>query len=159
MMMIIWANYNCKLIGKVRRKIGMGVVHKRVDGETSWQWDGVEVESYTSNKATKQVLVGLKDGATNFVIRYFTIPPRGFSSLDEHAHDHGVVVMNGHARVMLGEQFEEVGPGDVIYIPGWERHQFENLTDEPFTFLCVIPPKPIPAEKSTSPAENAAATV
>jgi quercetin dioxygenase-like cupin family protein len=31
----------------------------------------------------------------------------------------------------------------VVYIPGWERHQFENLTDEVFTFLCIIPPKPI----------------
>jgi quercetin dioxygenase-like cupin family protein len=121
----------------------MGVIHRCIDDGKTRRWEGVEVELYTSNQATKQVLVGRKDGANNFAIRYFTIPPHGFSNLDQHAHDHGVIVMNGRARVMLGDQFEEVGPGDVIYIPCWERHQFENLTDEPFTFLCVIPPKPV----------------
>lgn len=120
----------------------MGVIHRKVDKGTGWQWESVKVESYTSNNATKQVLIGKQDGANNFEVRYFTIPPRGFSSLDQHQHDHGVMIMQGKARVMLGEHFEEVGVGDVVYIPGMEKHQFENLTDEPFTFLCIIPPKP-----------------
>jgi quercetin dioxygenase-like cupin family protein len=120
----------------------MGVIHKRVPGASGWLWQGVEVHRYNTNDATKQVLIGHADGAHNFEIRYFTIPPRGFSSLDQHAHDHGVMVMQGRARVLLGEQFQEVNEGDVIYIPSMERHQFENLGDEPFTFLCIIPPKP-----------------
>jgi len=89
---------------------------------------------------TKQVLIGPDDGAENFVLRYFTIPPGKKSSLDHHAHDHGVMIMNGRARVMLGERFEEIEAGDIVYISSWERHQFENLTDEPLTFLCIIPP-------------------
>ncbi len=121
----------------------MGVIHRYIDDGTARHWEGVDVEQYVSNQATKQVLIGRNDGANNFAIRYFTIPPHGFSSLDQRSHDHGVVVMSGRARVMLSEQFEEVGPGDVICIPCWERRQLENLTDEPFTFLCVIPPKPI----------------
>jgi quercetin dioxygenase-like cupin family protein len=120
----------------------MGIIHKRQNDGAAPQWDGVEVYTYNSNDATKQVLIGHADGAHNFEVRYFTIPPRGFSSLDEHAHDHGVLIMKGKARVMLGERFEEVSEGDVVYIPGMERHQFENLTDEPFAFLCIIPPKP-----------------
>lgn len=119
----------------------MGVVHRRTQTGTDWRWDGVNVEGYAGNAATKQVLIGPEDGAPNFALRYFTIPPRSFSNLDYHEHDHGVVITHGRARVMLGEEFEEVGEGDVVYIPGWERHQFENLTDEPLTFLCVIPPK------------------
>ena len=121
----------------------MGVIHRRQDNSTDWGWDGVAVQSYTSNNATKQILIGRDDGATNFEVRYFTIPPHGFSNLDEHQHDHGVVVMAGRARVMMGDTFEEVGPGDVVYIPSWERHQFENLTDDVFTFLCIVPPKPV----------------
>ena len=121
----------------------MGVIHRRAanDGKT-WRWDDVKVEGYTSNNATKQVLIGRREGAENFQIRYFTVPAHGFSSLDQHPHDHGVMIMSGKARVMLGDKFEDVGVGDVIYIPGMERHQFENLTNEPFTFLCIIPPKP-----------------
>ncbi|MEZ4671606.1 MAG: cupin domain-containing protein [Anaerolineae bacterium] len=124
----------------------MGVIHHKIDKAEGWEWESVKVESYVSNNATKQVLIGKQDGANNFEVRYFTIPPHGFSSLDQHQHDHGVMIMQGKARVMLGEQFEEVGVGDVVYIPGMEKHQFENLTDEPFTFLCIIPPKPPLAE-------------
>ena len=131
----------------------MGVIHRRSGDENSWHWEGVDVERYTSNNATKQVLIGSKDGATHFAIRFFTIPGRGFSNLDYHSHEHGVVVMSGRARVMLGERFEEIGPGDVVYIPGWERHQFENLTDDPLTFLCIVPPRPAQPEKSDSPVE------
>ena len=120
----------------------MGVVHKRLQGEKGFVWQDVAVYRYNANDATKQVLIGHDDGAHNFEIRYFMIPPRGFSSLDEHAHDHGVMVMQGRARVQLGESFQEVNEGDVIYIPSWERQQFENLTDDTFAFLCIIPPKP-----------------
>jgi quercetin dioxygenase-like cupin family protein len=120
----------------------MGVIHKRTTAGPDYRWDGVGVYQYNSNNATKQVLIGRPDGANNFEVRFFTIPPNGKSSLDHHAHDHGVLVMYGRARVMLGERFDEVQAGDVVYIDSWERHQFENLTDEPFTFLCIIPPKP-----------------
>ncbi|MDZ4763796.1 MAG: cupin domain-containing protein [Chloroflexota bacterium] len=123
----------------------MGVIHK-LQSEAdapSWRWDGVEVYRYNSNDATKQVVIGREDGAHNFEVRYFTIPPHGFSSLDEHPHDHGVMIMQGRARVMMGDHFEDVGVGDIVYIPGMEQHQFENLTDDVFAFLCIIPPKPV----------------
>jgi quercetin dioxygenase-like cupin family protein len=125
----------------------MGVIHhRRVDENKIWQWENVPIEHYTTNNATKQVLIGQKDGAKNFQVRYFVIPPHGFSHLDEHSHDHGVFVTAGRARLQLGQEFFPVCEGDVIYIPSWERHQFENLGDEPFTFLCIIPPKPPPLE-------------
>src|SRR5262249_16295002 len=141
-----------------KRKITMGVVHKRTSDGSMWRWEGVEVQKYNTNDATKQVIVGEDDGAKNFVMRYFTIPPHGFSNLDYHPHDHGVVVISGRARVMLGERFEEVGPGDAVYIPGYERHQFENLTDDLFTFLCVIPPKPPQPDEQAEAAQVAAKT-
>jgi quercetin dioxygenase-like cupin family protein len=133
----------------------MGVVHRRDQANPNWHWGDIDVFSYNSNQATKQVIIGPNDGASNFEVRVFTIPPRGFSSLDEHQHDHGVMILSGHSRVMLGERFEEIGAGDVVYIPGMEQHQFENLSDEPLVFLCIIPPKPKLAEKQTRPDEHA----
>lgn len=125
----------------------MGVVRRRQAGESAspWFWENSEVFQYNSNNATKQVLIGHDDGAPNFEVRAFTIPPHGFSSLDQHPHDHGVLILHGKTRVMLGESFEELEAGDVVYIPGNERHQFENLTEDPMVFLCIIPPKPIKA--------------
>lgn len=137
----------------------MGVIHRRTADTPTWRWEGVEVEGYgengsNQNAATRQVLIGSHDGATNFALRYFTIPPRGFSNLDHHEHDHGVMIMQGRARVLLGERYEEVGPGDIVYIPGWERHQFENLTDEPLTFLCIIPPKTARPDRCAVPVQG-----
>ena len=135
----------------------MGVIHKVTSEGPLYQWDNVDVYEYNSNSATKQVLIGRGDGAPNFEVRYFTIPPGGKSSLDHHAHDHGVLVMHGKARVMIDDVYDEVNPGDVVYIKSWERHQFENLTEEPFTFLCIIPPKPVQPETQTQPAVDGAA--
>ncbi len=137
----------------------MGVIHRRLSDGSMWRWEGVEVQPYASNNATKQVLIGSDDGANNFIVRYFTIPPHGFSSLDYHEHDHGVVIMQGRARVMLGERFEEVGAGDSVYIPGFERHQFENLTDDLLTFLCIIPPKPAQSDPSVEATQEGTARV
>jgi quercetin dioxygenase-like cupin family protein len=135
----------------------MGVIHKQTEAGAAFGWDGVGVYTYNSNNATKQVLIGREDGAANFEVRVFTIPVGGASSLDEHAHDHGVLVMHGRARVMLGESFAEVQAGDVVYIPSWERHQFVNLGEEPFSFLCIIPPKPIKPEAEATLADANAA--
>lgn len=135
----------------------MGVIHKVTSDGPLYQWDSVDVYEYNSNSATKQVLIGRADGASNFEVRYFTIPPGGKSSLDHHAHDHGVLVMHGKARVMIDDSYDEVNPGDVVYIKSWERHQFENLTEEPFTFLCIIPPKPVQPDAQTQPAADSAA--
>jgi quercetin dioxygenase-like cupin family protein len=35
----------------------------------------------------------------------------------------------------------EVGPRDALYISPNEEHQLHTLGDEPFGFLCIIPPK------------------
>ena len=133
----------------------MGVIHRRIGDGPDYHWEGVDTFQYTSNNATKQVLIGREDGAPNFEVRVFTIPPGGKSSLDHHAHEHGVMILNGRARVLLGERYEEVAAGDIVYIEGWERHQFENLTEEPFLFLCIIPPKPVKPEDTAAVATAA----
>ena len=123
----------------------MGVVYKQIGKSGNFEWEGIEVEPYEGGGASegscRQVLIGPKDGAQNFSLRYFEIPPRGQSSFEHHLHDHGVVILKGHARVMLGWKIYEVGPGDVIYIPQNEQHQLENIADEPLSFLCVNPSK------------------
>ena len=61
--------------------------------------------------------------------------------LEQHPHDHGVLILHGRARVRLGEQEFEVGPRDLVYVSPNDIHQFSTLGAEPLGFLCVIPPK------------------
>ena len=72
-------------------------------------------------------------------MRYIEVEPGGHTSLDVHAHEHGVMILRGKGRILLGQEELEVGFGDIIFVPGNERHQFRNAGDEPLGFLCVIP--------------------
>ncbi|HID88877.1 MAG TPA: cupin domain-containing protein [Anaerolineae bacterium] len=120
----------------------MGIIHRFAGSGEWWDWDGVpekEVADPDTEGVTGKVLIGPQDGAPHFRIRYFRIEPGGHSRLDQHPHDHGVYVLHGHGLVRMGDEEVEVGPGDVVYIPGNERHQFRAVGDEPLGFLCVVP--------------------
>lgn len=119
----------------------MGVIHCY---KGNFDWEGVNLSRYPSKKVkgvSVRWLIGSAEKAPNFAMRYFEIEPGGWSSLDHHAHDHGVMILRGRGRVLIGEKEYEVGFGDVVYIPPYEVHQFKNIGDEPLGFLCVIPPK------------------
>ena len=123
----------------------MGVVHKQIGKSGAFAWEGVEDEPYRGGGATegscRRVVIGPKDGARHFAIRYFEIPAKGQTSFEHHLHDQGVVILRGRARILLGWEMHEVGPGDAVYIAQDEQHQFEVIGDEPLGFLCVIPSK------------------
>jgi len=115
----------------------MGVIH-RYKGD--FDWEGVS-PSEEMKGVSLRWLIGPAEEAYNFALRYFEIEPGSSTSIDQHAHDHGVVILRGRGQVLLGEEKFEVGFGDVVYIPPYEVHQVKNVGDEPLGFLCVIPPK------------------
>jgi quercetin dioxygenase-like cupin family protein len=120
----------------------MGVIHHY---KNQFDWEGVKLSHYPSDKIVKGAsvrwLIGRDEKAPNFALRYFEIEPGGWSALEQHAHDHGVMIFRGEGQVRLGEEEFQIGFGDVIYIPPYEVHQFRNTGDEPLGFLCIIPPK------------------
>jgi quercetin dioxygenase-like cupin family protein len=123
----------------------MGTVHRQVAtaDAPAWDYETVAVKEYSSGGATpgstRRVLVGRDEGADDFIIRYFTIPAGGHSALEHHAHQHGVVIVQGHGRVLLGDQWTEIGVGDAIFIAPDELHQLQALGDQPLGFICVVP--------------------
>lgn len=78
-------------------------------------------------------------GAPNFEMRYFELEPGTSTSNDHHASEHEVFVVRGHATLHLGERSVALRPHDALLIEPWEPHRFENTTDEPFGFLCIVP--------------------
>ena len=118
----------------------MAIIHRYKD---QFDWEGVPLGRYPPGKEIEGVsvrwLIGPAEQAPNFAVRYFEVEPGGWTSLDQHAHDHGVVILRGRGRVLLGQEEHPVSFGDVIYIPGNEVHQIRNPEQEPLGFLCVIP--------------------
>jgi S-methyl-1-thioxylulose 5-phosphate methylthiotransferase len=118
----------------------MGSIHRRrADGS----WEGVAPRAYDDPALAgveKHELIGPADGAGSYRVRYFRVPAGGRTALERHPHDHGVVIQEGRARVTLGEQVHELGPGDVVYVAGDELHCFEAAGEAPLGFICVAPP-------------------
>lgn len=89
-------------------------------------------------------LIPAEIGAPNFELRYVEIPPQVPPSRSpRHPHEHEVFVVSGKGRlqgVHNGVPYEvELVPGQAIFIPGNEDHQWLNPYAEPFGVICVIP--------------------
>lgn len=120
----------------------MGVVHKFIGEETAFDWEGVIKKAYEDGDvkgASKKVLMAEAEGCDNFRVRYFRIDVGGYSRLEQHDHEHAVFMLHGQALVRHGDQETELGPRDVIFIPGGDMHQLKTVGDEPMGFICVVP--------------------
>jgi quercetin dioxygenase-like cupin family protein len=118
----------------------VGFVRKKVPGQ--WDWDGAEVVFYDGNTVkgvSKRVLIGPKDGAEDFTMRYFEVQPGGNSAFEHHPHIHQVFIVNGHGRALVGDTYHDIGPGDVVFVGPDEQHVFEAAPDETLGFICVAP--------------------
>jgi quercetin dioxygenase-like cupin family protein len=133
----------------------MGVIHRRsgsvgaggADGAAGWE--GVEPQAYDDPSLAgvrKHELIGEAEGASQYRLRYFEVPPGGRTARERHPHDHGVMIVAGRARVTLGDEAHEVGEGDVVYVAGDELHCFEALGATPLGFVCVVGPRPTPQQ-------------
>jgi ribulose-bisphosphate carboxylase large chain len=133
-------------------EIGSGP-HRAVTGsrvlrfQQGFRWQDVPLAQYKEEAehwrgVSRMVLVGEAGEATAFQMRYFEVAPGGFTSLEEHVHEHAVFVLRGRGEVRLGEGVQEISFGDTVYVAPREVHQFRNLsTTEPFGFLCVVDAK------------------
>jgi len=122
----------------------MSVVHYFKGKEDSYAWEGIPVREYedTFEGVTKQVFIGPDDNSNNFIMRYFRLEPGTHSNLEQHPHEHGVLILHGKARVQINDDFYQVAKNDAVYITGGDLHQFVVEGDDPLGFLCVIKSKP-----------------
>ncbi len=101
--------------------------------------DHVPAEPITAGRGVhKQVLIGPEE-APHFAMRRFTIAPGGFMPKHTNRVEHEQYVLSGHARIGIGDEVYQVGPGNVVYIPAGVPHWYATVGDEPFVFICVVP--------------------
>ena len=92
-------------------------------------------------------LIRTKDGAENFFMRMFRVPPG--TEIPEHSHDweHEIFVLRGSGLVRIGEKEYRVSEGTFLFIPPNVEHYYENTGEGDLEFLCLIPLKGVPPEK------------
>jgi quercetin dioxygenase-like cupin family protein len=104
--------------------------------------DDVEKKNVAAGKDTTiQVLISAQEGP-NFALRKFSMQPGGGMPRHTNTVEHEQYVLCGHARIGIGDETYDVKTGDVVFIPDGAIHFYDNIGDEPFEFLCIIPNKP-----------------
>ncbi|MBK1735870.1 cupin [Halorhodospira abdelmalekii] len=111
-----------------------------------FRWQGVEEEAYKAegshfSGARRQALIGVRPGeeAPAFETRYFELAPGGYTSLEQHAHAHVVIVLRGCGEVILDQRLERIEPFTCIYIAPHALHQLHATSEqEPLGFLCIV---------------------
>ena len=89
---------------------------------------------------TIQVLISPEEGP-HFAMRRFVIQPGGGMPNHTNLVEHEQYVLNGQARIGIGDDVFEVQQGDVVFIPAEIPHWYKNVGEEPFEFLCLVPNK------------------
>ncbi len=88
-----------------------------------------------------QVLISAEEGP-NFAMRRFSMEPGGGMPRHTNRVEHEQYVLGGRACIGIADDEFEVQQGDVVFIPGGAPHYYQNIGDEPFVFLCLVPNQP-----------------
>ena len=106
------------------------------------QSESVEKKNVAAGKDTTiQVLISAQEGP-NFALRKFSMQAGGGMPRHTNSVEHEQYVLRGHARIGINEEDYEVHAGDVVFIPAGVIHYYENIGEELFEFLCIVPNKP-----------------
>jgi quercetin dioxygenase-like cupin family protein len=96
----------------------------------------------TAQNAWGRVVIGKADGAENFCMRVFELHEGGSSDFHQHDWEHEVFVHSSQGMLVTTEETIPLGSGNVVFIPGRQKHQPKNTGKDPFVFVCVIPSGP-----------------
>jgi len=107
-----------------------------------FRWEDVAHLPYKQGGAapfrdiSRQVL--FDEAALGCELRYFEMAGGGYSTLERHEHTHGVMILRGRGRCLLGTAVRPVAAFDLVTIPAWTWHQFRADAGEPLGFLCMV---------------------
>lgn len=79
------------------------------------------------------------DGAPHCVLRVIEVEPGGHTPDHTHPFEHENFVLEGRGKVLIEDLWQDLSPGDVIFVPAGTRHSYANAGDTTFKFLCTIP--------------------
>lgn len=89
--------------------------------------------------AQMRMLVGPEDGAGNFHMRHFEVAPGGYTPHHQHDYEHEILILKGQGVARSTQGDRPLRPGDVVWVPANETHQFCNTGPAPLEFICLIP--------------------
>lgn len=98
-----------------------------------------KIDSDQVKEAGIQVLVSPKEGWDSHVMRVLELGIEGYSPKHQHPWPHINYVIEGSGVLMIDGKDYPITPGSYAYVPKDTLHQFRNVGETPFKFICIVP--------------------
>lgn len=89
--------------------------------------------------ASIKVLVSPQEGWQGHVLRVLDVEKGGHTPKHQHPWYHVNYIIKGDGELMIDGKVEKVSAGSYAYIPGNTIHQFRNVGEDTFSFICIVP--------------------
>ncbi len=109
----------------------------KVQSIESHEQNNMDMEG--ASQVKMRMLIGPQEKASNFHMRHFEVGPEGHTPSHTHDYEHEILVISGSGLAKSEQGDRSIAPGDVVFVPPDEKHQFVNTGDEPLRFICLIP--------------------
>lgn len=98
-----------------------------------------ELTSSEVKNTSMKVLVSPKEGWDGYVLRVLEVEKEGYTPKHQHPWPHINYIIQGDGELMIAGKVEKVTAGSYAYIPGNTLHQFKNVGEDVFKFICIVP--------------------
>ena len=99
----------------------------------------IKISLPEAQKAFMKVLISEKEGWNDYVMRLLEIEDDGYTPKHAHPWPHINYIVEGSGSLFLGGKEVSLEQGSFAYIPPGVAHQFKNIGDKIFKFLCIVP--------------------
>lgn len=106
--------------------------------EKTEEMDMTAGELKGKGRVTVRWLLGRQQGTPTFDMRYFCLTGSAHSPWHSHPWEHEIFIVKGRGKVRSQDKETPLKPGDAVFVPPGEYHQFICLGEE-LEFICLIP--------------------
>lgn len=100
---------------------------------------GKEIVSSEVKDAKMKVLVSPENGWDDYVMRVIEVGKDGYTPKHLHPWPHINYVISGKAELMIDNSIYPIETESYAYVPSNTIHQFRNVGEEVFRFICIVP--------------------
>jgi quercetin dioxygenase-like cupin family protein len=101
--------------------------------------EGVKINTPAAKDAVMKVLVSPKEGWEGYVMRELEVGAYGYTPKHSHPWPHINYIIEGEGELLIGEKVNQVKAGGFAYVPSDTIHQFRNVSEKTFKFICIVP--------------------
>jgi len=101
--------------------------------------ESIKIENPQAKDAIMKVLITPKDGWEGHVMRVVELNEGGYSQIQKHDWPHINYVIRGRGILHIDGVDHKLIAGSFAYVPSNKIHQFKNIGEEKFVFMCIVP--------------------